>query len=99
MSAAGQHPGAVLHRAFERRNLLMAEAMAREAGSLDLSECVSLVSLVAEKAPDRFDAYARRFLVRLASERTLSLAELDIAVTALRALPSPRAADVLRALV
>lgn len=99
MSAAGQHPRAVLHRAFERRNLLMAEAMAREAGSLDLSECVSLVSLVAEKAPDRLDAYARRFLVRLASERTLSLAELDIAVTALRALPSPRAADALRALV
>jgi hypothetical protein len=66
---------------------------------IDLSEALDLVCLVAEKTPEQLDAFARRFLARLASERPLPLAELDIAITALRALPSPRAADALRSLV
>ena len=55
--------------------------------------------LVAELAPERLDAFARRWLGRLAAERRLSLAELDLAVTALRALPSRRAATALRAFI
>jgi len=93
------HPRAIFHRAIERRNLLVAETTARELGVIDLTEPLDLVCLVAEKTPRRFDPYARRFLSRLAAERPLSLAELDLAVTALRALPSQRAANALRALL
>jgi hypothetical protein len=78
---------------------MMAEVTAREVGKLDLSEALALVCLVAEKDSNRLDAYGRRWLARLADERSLSLAELDIAITALRALPSQRAADALRALL
>lgn len=68
-------------------------------GVVGLDEALELVVLTAELEPPRLDAYARRWLARLADERTLTLAELDLAVTALRALPSPRAADALRQLV
>jgi hypothetical protein len=54
---------------------------------------------VAEVGPDRLDGYARRWLSRLAAEQRLTLAELDLAVTALRALPSVRGEDALRALI
>jgi hypothetical protein len=93
------HPSAIFRRAVERKNLLIAEATARELGALNLSEALDLVCLVAEQSPERLDAFARRWLARLASERPLRLAELDIALTALRALPSPRAADALRSLL
>jgi hypothetical protein len=98
MTARG-HPRATFHRAIERRNLLVAETTARELGVIELTEALDLVCLVAEKTPQRLEAYARRFLARLADERPLSLAELDLALTALRALPSQRAADALRALL
>jgi hypothetical protein len=93
------HPRAIFCRAIERRNLLIAEATARELGALDLSEALDLVCLVAEVSPNRLDAFAGRWLARLAEEEALTLSELDIAITALRALPSKRAADALRALL
>jgi hypothetical protein len=93
------HPRAIFYRAIERKNLLAAEATAREMGVVDLSEALDLVCLVAEKAPDRLDAFARRFVSRLADERPIRLAELDLVVTALRALPSERAANALRAIL
>lgn len=72
---------------------------AREIGAIDLVEALDLVCLVAEKAPGRLDAYGRRWFVRVAEERQLRLAEMDIALTALRALPSPKAVAALRALL
>jgi len=72
-----------------RKNLLVAQTVAREMGVVGLDEALELVVLTAELEPNRLDAYARRWLARLADERTLTLAELDLAVTALRALPSP----------
>jgi len=63
------------------------EATARELGALDLSEALDLVCLVAEQKPERLDAYARRWLARIADERQLPLAELDLAITA-RGLPA-----------
>jgi hypothetical protein len=93
------HPRAIFRRAIERRNLLIAEGTARELGTLNLTEALDLVCLVAEQRPDRLDAFARRWLARLADEMPLRLPELDIAITALRALPSERAADALRALI
>lgn len=96
MTATG-HPRAIYRRAIERGNLVVAEAMARELGTVDLAEALDLVCLVAARSPARLDAYARRWLVRAAEERGLSLAELDVVVAALRALPSPRAERALRA--
>ena len=93
------HPRAIFHRAIERKNLPVAETTARELGTVDLTEAIDLVCLVAEVAPDRLDPFARRLLGRLCSERRLTLAELDLAITALRALPSARAGAALRALV
>jgi hypothetical protein len=77
----------------------VAEVTARELGVVELSEALDLICLVAEKTPERLDAFARRFVARLADERALKLPELDLAVTALRALPSQRAANALRALL
>ena len=98
MTAQG-HPRTIFRRAIERRNLLTAEATAREMGAVTLGEALDLVCLVAEVEPARLDGYARRWLARLAQERPLRLAELDLAVTGLRALPSARAANALRALL
>jgi hypothetical protein len=98
MTAQGQ-PRTRFRRAIQRRNLLGAETGAREMGVVDLGEALDLVVLVAEAAPERLDGYARRWIARLADERPLRLAEPDLAVTALRALPSERAAAALRALV
>ena len=76
-----------------------AETAAREMGVVDLHEALDLVVLVAEVAPARLDGFARRWLARLANERPLRLGEFDVAITALRALPSSRAAKTLRALL
>jgi hypothetical protein len=93
------HPRAVFRRAIERKNLLVAQTVAREMGVVGLDEALELVVLTAEFEPSRLDGYARRFVARLADERTLTLGELDLAITALRALPSVRAAEALRELV
>jgi hypothetical protein len=98
LTAQGQ-PRARFRRAIERKNLLGAETCAREMGVVDLAEALELVCLVAEVAPARLDGFARRWLARVADERALTLRELDLAVTALRALPSARAAKALRALL
>ncbi|MBA3843400.1 MAG: hypothetical protein H0X39_12460 [Actinobacteria bacterium] len=66
---------------------------------MGLDEALALVCLVAELDRRRFDAFGRRFLARVAAERRLTVGELDVAVTALRALPSARAAAALRALL
>jgi hypothetical protein len=68
-------------------------------GVVSLDEALELVILVADADPGRLDAYATRWLARLADEHQLKLAELDLAVTALRALPSERAAEALRSLL
>ena len=85
--------------AIQRRNLLGAETSAREMGVVDLGEALDLVGLVAEVAPARLDGYARRWVARLADERPLRRGELDVAVTALHALPSKRAERALRTLL
>ena len=94
MTAQGD-PRTIFKRAVERKSLMLAMATAREIGVVSLREALSLVVLVAEFQPERFDAFARRWLARLASERALTLAELDLAVAALRALPSDRASATL----
>jgi hypothetical protein len=68
-------------------------------GIVELSEALDLVVLVAEVAPERLDGFARRSFARVGDERALTLRKLDLAVTALQALPSARARDALRALL
>jgi hypothetical protein len=68
-------------------------------GVVSLGEALALVCLVAEVAPARLDAYARRWIARLSDEQALTVAELDVAVTALRALPSLRAQGALQTLI
>lgn len=46
MTAQG-NPRTIFNRAVERRNLLLAEAMARELGVVSLEEALALVFLVA----------------------------------------------------
>src|SRR5207244_2301061 len=72
MTAQG-HARTIFRRAIDRKNLLTAEATAREMGTVSLGEALDLVSLVAEVAPSRFDGFARRWLARLAHERPLRL--------------------------
>jgi hypothetical protein len=98
MTAQGQ-PRSRFRRAIERKNFLGAMTSAQDMGVVSLAEALDLVCLAAEVAPDRFDGFARRWLVRLADEKPLRLPELDLAVTALRALPSQRALAALRALL
>jgi hypothetical protein len=98
MTAQG-HARTRFRRAIERRNFLGAMTSAQDMGVVSLDEALDLVCLAAEHAPDRFDGFARRWLARVADERALQLPELDLAVTALRALPSQRARDALRALI
>ena len=76
----------------------MAEATAREVCRLALDDALDLVVLVAEKDPRRFDAFALRWVARLVAERPARLADLDLAVAALRALPDADAITILRRL-
>lgn len=97
-TAPGQ-PRARFRRAIQRKNLFGAETCARDMSVVSLDEALALVCLVAEVAPARLDGFARRWVSRLADERPLALGELDLAVTALRALPSRRACEALLALL
>jgi hypothetical protein len=90
------HPRSVFRRAIARKNLMAAEAAAREMGIVSTEEAMELTLLVGERAPERLDRYGRRLLVRLVEERPLSLAQLDLLVAALRTLPSAEARATLR---
>lgn len=71
----------------------MAELAAREMGSLGLQEALSLVCLYAVAGDAKFEPAAVRWLVRLAQERRLTLAEIQLASAALGALrPEPERA-------
>lgn len=89
------HPYAIFRRAIQSRNLIRAEAAARELGRLRLDDALELLLLIGEKAPARYDRAARRWLVLLASEQRRTLADVLIAAAALSA-GHKTAAPVLR---
>jgi hypothetical protein len=68
---------------------------------LSLEDALSLLGLIAEKDPERFEPAAVRWHGRLETERGLSLSTAGIALAALRELAegSPAAERVLRALL
>jgi hypothetical protein len=62
------HPRAIFQSAVELGNLVIAEATARELGSLTLEEALRLVFLYAEKEPIKFERAALRWLARYVTE-------------------------------
>ncbi len=83
MTAQG-HPRAIFSRAVERRNLVIAEATAREIGKLALDEALKLLFLYAEKEPIKFERAALRWLARYVTEgKAVSLLKIQLAVAAL----------------
>jgi hypothetical protein len=89
-------------RAIQVRSVLAAETAARELGRLNLLDAIDLCLLMATEAPERYDRAAKRWFVRLVSEReTLTLDQAALALACLRGLASgdrERLADVLRGL-
>ena len=79
MTAQGS-AGAIFWRAIERRNLLMADTVAREFPVLPLDFALALVHLYGEKRDRRYERAALRYLERYIAEANPSLE--DVAGTA-----------------
>jgi hypothetical protein len=63
-STSQGHPYAIFRRALERRNLLAAEAAAKELPPLNLTDALELTILIARKNPRRHARVAARWLLR-----------------------------------
>jgi hypothetical protein len=84
-------------RAIKTRNLFNAELAARELGGLALHDALDLVILIAEARPERLERAAVRWQGRLAVEsQLLTLAESQLALAALAALPDEEVEKLLR---
>ena len=67
---------------------MLAELAAREAGRLPLEDALALVALYARLDDEKWERAAVRFVARLAVERRLTLAEVQLVAAALAALPA-----------
>jgi hypothetical protein len=75
------------HRAIERRNLMGAEMLLREMGSVSLDEALDYVALLAELRPAKAPRAAVRWHARLETEAPmLTLTDSALALAALIAL-------------
>lgn len=75
-------------RAIERRHIFGAELAAREMGFVSLRDALGLLALYAAEDSPKYEKAAIRWLARLALEADdLQLAELQLAASALKALP------------
>jgi hypothetical protein len=63
-STSQGRPYAIFRRALERRNLLVAEATAKELPPLNLTDALELTVLIARKDPRRHPRVAARWLLR-----------------------------------
>jgi hypothetical protein len=86
-------------RALERRNFLLAWTLAAELPKVPLADALSLLLLALDQQPWRFETAAPRWHSRLCNEARLTLAEAQLAVSALDALASPGAVAGGQALV
>lgn len=87
-------PRARFQRAVERRNLPLAEAAAHEVGRLALGDALCLLLLIAEKAPEKFERAAVRWVGRFAVETSgVRVPDLQLLLGAVAGLrePAPRA--------
>jgi hypothetical protein len=93
-------PHGRFQRAVERRNVLLAEAAARELGRLSLIDALSLVALYAATGSPKFEPAAVRWLARLAVEgRNVTIGDLQLAAAALGGMKGRRRAQAKRTLV
>jgi hypothetical protein len=102
VTSAGHLPAQFAH-ACERGNYPVASALARQLKPLSVVEALSLLPLIAEHDPVRFDAAAVRWHARWAAEYARGdLARSALALAALELLRGPGREEglrVLRALV
>ena len=76
--------GADFQRAVKQRNVLGAEAAARQLGQLTLENALRLLFLYAEKEPIKYDRAALRWLGRYVTEgKGVSLLKAQLALAAL----------------
>jgi hypothetical protein len=76
--------GAAFQRAVQQRNVLGAEAAARQLGQLTLDNALRLLFLYAEKEPLKYDRAALRWLGRYVTEgKAVSLFKAQLALAAL----------------
>jgi hypothetical protein len=86
-------------RALDRRNFLLAWTLAAELPKVPLADALSLMLLALDQQPWRFETAAPRWHARLCDEARLTLAEAQLALSALDALPGPGAVSGCQALV
>ena len=67
-STSQGRPCAIFRHALERRNLLVAEATAKELPPLNLADALDLTILIARKDPRRHPRLAARWLLRYLEE-------------------------------
>jgi hypothetical protein len=83
-------PHARFQRAVERRHLPAAEAAAYELGRLTLADALLLLLLIAEKAPEKFERAAVRWVGRFAVETAgLRVPDLQLVLGAVAGLREP----------
>jgi hypothetical protein len=76
--------GADFQRAVQQRNVVRAEAAARQLGQLPLPQALKLVFLYAEKEPLQYERAALRWLGRYVTEgKAVSLLKAQLASSAL----------------
>ena len=81
------HPRAILQRAIERGNLLVAETTLRELGRPSLVELLELTALIAQEDPRRHGRVATRWLQRYLDVRgDAAIDEVILAAAALQQL-------------
>jgi hypothetical protein len=86
-------------RALHRRSFLVAWTLAAELPSVPLADALSLLVLALDQQPWRFETAAPRWHARLCAEARLTLAEAQLAVSALDTLAGPGAVAGGQALV
>ncbi len=97
-TSQGHLPAEFAH-ACERGNYGLAVALAAQLKPLSLVEALSLLPLIAEHEPAKYDAAAVRWHVRWQLEaRSVDLTSSSLALAALGALRGPRGQDGLRLL-
>ena len=85
-------PHGRFQRATEKRQLLAADAAARELGHLSLADALALTVLIAEADVSRYDRAAVRWHGRFELEvKGLGIAEAQLALSALAELRQPGA--------
>jgi hypothetical protein len=101
-STSQGHPHTIFRPTLEHKNLLVAEATAKEIGRVSLEEALELTVLIAQMDPRRHPRVAGRWLLRFLEERSeATIEEAAMAASCLAALGSDchrEAARTLRAL-